>query len=165
MTTTTERPQFSRNPIFIEDAATVATTGVTPDELFRPIVQRRDQLPSRQHSHTVVMRSAEAGDPDAWEKPFWRVSNQVLVSLGYVFSIQVSVEQLGLPTDAIASESPWPLVWNQPYPSTRSRPGVLFVTHRRHTIFEEHLVLHTASLPSWKPQIAINRRLFEKKNG
>lgn len=42
---------------------------------------------------------------------------------------------------------------NEPHPSYRSRPGVLFIAHRRPTIFEQCLVIPTASLPWWKPQM------------
>jgi len=165
MTTTTERPLPTRNPIFIDDTPTIDTTSVSPNRLVSPVAQRFGEQPLPQHgSHSIVMRAAETHDLDAWQKLYWGVSNQVLVTHGYVLSIEVSVDQLGLPTDAIASESSWPLLWNQPYSSIRSRPGVVFITHQRHKIFEERLVLHTASLPWWRPQITLDRRRIEKKH-
>ena len=165
MTTTTERPRLFESPIFEEDTGTIATTttGLEPRRAFA-IPHHADQPTLPKRSHTLVIRPFESSDPYALTKPYWSVSEQVPVSFGYFVSIEVAAEQLGLPGDAVASESPWPLLWNQPFSSSRSRPGVVFITHRRPTIFEEHLVLHTASLPWWRPQIAINRRRVEKKH-
>lgn len=165
MTTTTERPPLTENPIFIEDAATIAAASTGSESLSSPSVGRLIAQPAlRNRSHMLVIRPCESDDPSACAKPLWRVSDQVLPTLDYLVQIEVSVEQLGLPGDAVASESPWPLLWSQPHSLHTSRRGVFFVAHRRPTIFEQRVVLRTASLPWWKPQITLNRRLFEKRN-
>lgn len=163
MTTTTELPRPTRNPIFIEDEDTITTTSVAPSKRSRAPRVAGYAL-TGQPLHSIVLRPAETVDPAAREKRFWRVSNQVPMSFGYVLHIEVSIEQLGLPSDAIASESPWPSLWTQPHASYRSRPGVLFITHQRPTIFEQSLVISTASLPWWKPQIVLNKHRFGKRH-
>jgi len=163
-TTATERPRTSRNPLFDDDTSSFATTSTGLE--FRP--QRTlgvptQQRPTKEHSHTLVIRT-QSDDPRSWGKPYWGVSQQVLVSLGYVLSVEVAFEQLGLPGDAIASESPWPILWTQPHAPYGGRPGVLFLTHQRPKLFEERVVLHTASLPWWKPQIILSRRRGQKRD-
>ena len=153
MTTTTERPPCTPNPIFIEDEESIATTSISSDKTVPPATP-----PS------IVLRPAKTVEPGALEKLFWGVSDQVPVFFGYVLHIEISLEQLGFPSDAIASESPWPSFWTQPQSSYRSRPGVLFFSHDRPTIFEQSMVIHTASLPWWKPQITLSSRLLGKRD-
>jgi hypothetical protein len=70
-------------------------------------------------------------------------------------------EELGQPGDLVASESPWPVLWEREEPQPATWRGVFAPRYQPTPLFSKKLSVRTAELPAWKPRVTIGRRLLE----
>jgi len=149
---------------FFGDPGMIATVTTLPQSGAGPGSEELTEPSPMRPSAPVVIASWDPLEPSIGEKRFWDASGHLRVEFSYVAKVEASPYQVGLPGDAVASESFWPPLWTQPGSVQRRIRGVVFVAHDHPRLFEGPVELRTACLPWWNPQITLGRHPFERRD-
>lgn len=168
MSVVTERPQLSWNTVFVDDeSAYDTTTESLPSCPYRQSAGQRTQSVDRTKA-PVVRVQEERGEDPAWEKHYWSVGGDLLAEaaqwMDYVCILRTTEEYVGKPGDAIASVSPWPLLWQNPIVEVNRTRGVFEVNVAHRVLFTQDVTIQIDKLPRWEPVINITRRMLEAEH-
>lgn len=165
MTAATAVPEYASD-LFADVDSTINTTTTSsdpsPDDiLMEAWMGRKPSSPMR--VFTLSPRDEEVLGIKC-EKSFWHEPQErqrIAKFTGCVFEFHSDVGELGYPGDAAIS---WPLqalITIETEPETETWRGVFAYRHAERELFSQTVDLMISSLPRWRPQITLTRRMLE----
>lgn len=83
-------------------------------------------------------------------------------ALSFVAEVRAEPSQIGHAGDAVTVSSPWPSLWGQParVEADVSR-GIIPLRHEYRELFCDDVEVDLRSLPRWRPQTTLTRRMLD----